>query len=149
MKIVPKIILPTELGSSVNKIVMHEGEMLKHIGGSMNAMRLLKLIPDFETFKETEAWWMTSRNWSPRAKSKYKAWWNAIRFLQRDAKDSNTVSLLISFCLLETVRRQYAKEMPLDFRKLGETDVKHIEVVRNYVREHYTELDPEFALASN
>lgn len=148
MKIIPIIGLDTA-SSTLNKVAMHEREMLKHIGGSMNAMRLIKLIPDFAIFKETEAWWMASKNWSPRAKSKYQAWWEAIRCLQRDAKDSKTVSLLISFCLQETVVRSYGKELPLNLSKIGETDEKHIERVKAYVKERYTALDPEFSLAQN
>lgn len=125
------------------RIAEQEGEMLKHISISMNSMRLVGWVPSFENFQEIEAWNDLSHNWTNRQKTKYKAWWDAIYTLLRDPKDRATVALLIACCLQEKAVRSYSKEPPLDMSRVGISDEAHIKRVREYVRDHYKQLDPE------
>lgn len=120
--------------------------MLKHISGSMNAMRLVGIVPNFETFQELEAWWTMSRGWTDRQKTKYQAWWDAIYTLLRDKNDVQTVALIVACCLQEKARRAYSAEPPLDHSRLKIEDKQHIKFVREYVSQHCKQLDPEMGI---
>jgi hypothetical protein len=123
-----------------------EGELLRSINTNMNSMRLVGMVPNFDTFKEQEAWWLMSRHWTNRQKTKYQAWWDAIYRLQRDKDDKATVGLIIAYALQEMARRRYEKEPFVFPHKLGVTDEKHAARVCEYVVSHYEKLDPELGI---
>ena len=143
-----RIIIPLApvADDQARRIAEQEGELLKHISGTMNALRLVGVIPQFENFMELEAWWMLSRHWTNRQKTKYRAWWDAIYTLQRDKNDTQTVALIVASCLQEKALRAYSKEPPLDFKRLGVSDERHIKKVREWVKERYKQLDPEMGI---
>lgn len=144
-----RILLPNgQLAGAASDFFKQEGMMLRHIKASMDSLRLIGIVPNFDNFKEHEAWWKCSRRWTNREKTKYKAWWNAIYRLQRDKNDHGTVSLIIGFLLQEKARRFYAKEPPLEIEKLGKFDDAHVERVKKYVREHYELIDPDLGVVA-
>lgn len=143
-----KIIIPLVpvADDQARRIAEQEGEMLKHISSAMNSMRLVGIIPQFQNFQELEAWWLMSKEWTNRQKTKYKAWWDAIYTLLRDKNDVKTVALIVACCLQEKAKRAYSTEPPLDPNRLQIDDQQHIKRVREYVRDHYKQLDPEMGI---
>jgi hypothetical protein len=103
----------------LRRIIHDDGKLINHIILLQNTMRLAKLIPSWEAFKDSEHWFEMGRDINDQlAAKKFRAWWELIFKITNGERrrahiDKEAIVLAVQTLVLERSRRAYGKTVEI------------------------------------
>ena len=91
----------------------------------MRTMRLAGLIPSWENFMQTPYFYQMTGILDKEELQKYRAWWETIYEISEGNDLPRGIAMfMLAIICRETLRRVYAKEMPIRPERYGLTEEK-------------------------
>ena len=121
-------------------VVGNEVLLIKSIRRFQNTLRLLKVIPIWYAFQQSEGWFKIKRKTEAKEQRKFEAYWNLVLefWPERDA-DGKAMQFALCVVIQKKREKEYAKFEPVSPDKFGidkENEIK----IRDFVSSNYEAL---------
>lgn len=123
-------------------ILAQEGHLIPLLMMYQRSMILAKVIPSWEVWEDSKAWFEIKPQLDSTDARKFKAWWELLREVQRFQDDGQAVQLALMFIIQEQAVRSYGKKVPINGARHGFTDPVAIEKVLHAVLTRIEDLLP-------
>lgn len=97
-----------------HKLIANEGYLIPFILIEQRTMRLVKLIPTFDMFRQTEQWFNIRRQTDSPEQRRFGVWWELLFDVQRHQDDMDSIKLALAYIVQEQLKREYSKCRPVD-----------------------------------
>lgn len=122
-------------------LVRYEQQLFRVIGAQQRTLRLIKLIPSWEVFMQTEAFFELRKVLDGVEMRKYRATWRMFFELMRDEKDNASILCATVYLVAERAHRQYAKVLTVK-PEAWNIPPEHATKIKEFVQTHYEDLNP-------